>query len=130
MGRYNVDGIRKVLSRLVRVRSRETCNLPFYEKLGRISHPRSEQIAISPETVLVVEGAVALSLSDLVLGGRAHTFFVDIDEEVRRSRVMREYLRRGMDREAAARVYSSRQEDETPIMLASRASAEHCVRLN
>ena len=87
MGRYNVDGIRKVLSRLVRVRSRETCDLPFYEKLGRISHPRSEQIAISPETVLVVEGAVALSLSDLVLGGRAHTFFVDIDEEVRRSRV-------------------------------------------
>ena len=56
--------------------------------------------------------------------------FVDIDEEVRRSRVMREYLRRGMDREAAARIYSSRQEDETPIVLASRASAEHCVRLN
>jgi hypothetical protein len=65
----------------------------------------------------------------VVLGGRAHTFFVDIDEEVRRSRVMREYLRRGMDWGAAASIYSSRQEDETPIVLASRARAKHCVRL-
>ncbi|TIT01731.1 MAG: HAD-IIIA family hydrolase [Mesorhizobium sp.] len=129
MGRCNVDEIRKVLSRLVGVRSRETYELPFYEKLSRISHPRSERITISPETVLVVEGTVALSLSDVVLGGRAHTFFVDIDEEVRRSRVMREYLRRRMDWGTAASIYGSRQEDETPIVLASRARAKHCVRL-
>ncbi|WP_084804329.1 HAD-IIIA family hydrolase [Bradyrhizobium sp. NAS80.1] len=129
MGRYNVDEIRRVLSRMAGVRSRETCDLPFYEKLSRTSHPRSEQITISPETVLVVEGTVALSLSDAVLGGRSHTFFVDIDEEQRRSRVMREYLRRGMDREAAASIYSSRQKDEAPIVLASRASAKHRVRL-
>lgn len=129
LGRYNVDQIRRVLSRLAEVRSRETHDLPFYENLSRISHPRSEQITISPETVLVVEGTIALSLSDAVLGGRSHTFFVDVDEELRRTRVMREYLRRGMDRESAASIYSSRQEDETPIVLASRASAKHRVRL-
>ncbi|RUW74625.1 HAD-IIIA family hydrolase [Mesorhizobium sp. M4B.F.Ca.ET.215.01.1.1] len=129
MGRYDMNEIRKVLSRLVGVRSRETLDLPYYEKLSRISHPRSEKISISPETVLVVEGSVALSLSDVVLPGRAHTFFVDIDEELRRYRVTREYSRRGVDREAAARIYSSRQEDETPIVLASRARANHCVRL-
>ncbi|RWD37126.1 MAG: HAD-IIIA family hydrolase [Mesorhizobium sp.] len=129
MGRYNVDEIRKVLSRLVGVRSRETRDLPYYEKLSRISHPGSERITISPETVLVVEGTVALSLSDVVSRGRAHTFFVDIEEELRRCRVTREYLRRGVDREVAASTYSSRQEDETPIVLASRASAKHCVRL-
>ncbi|WP_246685929.1 HAD-IIIA family hydrolase [Mesorhizobium sp. B2-4-6] len=129
MGRYDMKEIRKVLSRLVSVRSRETLDLPYYEKLSRVSHPGSEKISISPETILVVEGAVALSLSDVVLPGRAHTFFVDIDEELRRYRVTREYSRRGVDREAAARIYSSRQEDETPIVLASRASANQCVRL-
>ncbi|ESY64280.1 HAD-IIIA family hydrolase [Mesorhizobium opportunistum] len=129
MGRYDMNEIRKVLSRLVGVRSPETHDLPYYEKLGRVSHPRAEKITISPETVLVVEGAVALSLSDMVLHGRAHTFFVDIDEELRRFRVTREYSRRGVDREAAASIYSSRQEDEAPIVLASRARAEHCIQL-
>ncbi|WP_140870502.1 HAD-IIIA family hydrolase [Mesorhizobium sp. B2-8-3] len=129
MGRYDVSEIRKVLSRLVGVRSRETHDLPYYEKLGRVSHPKSEKITISPETVLIVEGAVALSLSDVVLRSRAHTFFVDIDEELRRCRVTREYSRRGVDREAAASIYRSRQEDEAPIVLASRTSANHCVRL-
>ncbi|TPI63661.1 HAD-IIIA family hydrolase [Mesorhizobium sp. B3-1-7] len=129
MGRYDVSEIRKVLSRLVGVRSRETHDLPYYEKLGRVSHPKSEKITISPETVLIVEGAVALSLSDVVLPSRAHTFFVDIDEELRRCRVTREYSRRGVDREAAASIYRSRQEDEAPIVLASRTSANHCVRL-
>ncbi|MGX5800338.1 HAD-IIIA family hydrolase [Bradyrhizobium sp. Arg314] len=129
MGRYDLNEIRAVLSRLVGVRSREKHDLPYYEKLRRVSHSRSERITISPETVLVVEGAVAISLSDMVLRGRAHTFFVDVDEELRRYRVTREYSRRGLDQEAAARIYSSRQEDEAPIVLASRASADHCVRL-
>jgi histidinol-phosphate phosphatase family protein len=129
MGRYDMNEIRKVLSRLVGVRSPQTHDLPYYEKLSRVSHPRSEKITISPETVLVVEGAVALSLSDMVLHGRAHTFFVDIDEDLRRFRVTREYSRRGVDREAAASIYSSRQEDEAPIVLASRARAEHCIKL-
>ncbi|MDX8493036.1 HAD-IIIA family hydrolase [Mesorhizobium sp. VK22B] len=129
MGRYDLNEIRTVLTRLVGVRSRETHDLPYYEKLSRVSHPRSEKMTISPETVLIVEGAVALSLSDVVLRGRAHTFFVDIDEELRRYRVAREYSLRGLDREAASRIYSSRQEDEAPIVLASRAIADRCIRL-
>jgi histidinol-phosphate phosphatase family protein len=122
-GRFNVNEARKALGRLVGVRSRKT------HDLSRLSHPRSEKITISPETVLVVDGAIALSLSDVVLRGRAHTFFVDIDEELRRCRVTREYSRRGVGREGTASIYRSRQEDEAPIVLASRASANHCVRL-
>ncbi|WP_051442715.1 HAD-IIIA family hydrolase [Mesorhizobium sp. WSM3626] len=129
IGRYNVDEARKALGRLVGVHSRKTHDLPHYGQLSRLSHPRSEKITISPETVLVVDGAVALSLSDVVLRGRAHTFFVDIDEELRRCRVTREYSQRGVHRQGAASIYRSRQEDEAPIVLASRASANHCVQL-
>jgi histidinol-phosphate phosphatase family protein len=69
------------------------------------------RVALTPGTVIVWEGVIALALAER-LGRLADSLYVEADEAVRRTRVIAEYLRRGRTPEAAAQVYDSRLDDE------------------
>jgi histidinol-phosphate phosphatase family protein len=130
LGRYDMDAIKEMIERLTRAGSIETHSLPYYEKGSRTSFSDAETVVLPSNAVLVIEGTVALHFLELIPGGRAHAVFVDIDEEVRKKRVVREYILRGMTGDDAAAVYASRQKDEAPIILSSRAKAKHLIQLD
>jgi hypothetical protein len=44
-------------------------------------------------------------------------FFITINVGIRKRRVLREYLHRGLDKIEALNIYSSRLEDEVPLIM-------------
>ena len=62
---------------------------------------------------------------------RVHRVFVEADEPMRRARMVADYRRRtGASRAHAEAVYTSRESDETPIVLRSRQTASRVLRLD
>jgi len=82
------------------------------------------------ETVYIFEGTIALYFSKLIKEKKLKSFYLDIDEESRADRVVREYKIRGKDSEEALKIYNSRAIDETPLIVESRNWAQYYISLN
>jgi uridine kinase len=104
-----------------RTRSPLKVALPGYNKLKRVRLPAEDEIVIQPEDVVIVEGTVALELSNLFPA--SHKIYVEIDEQKRMNRVLREYRLRGLDEAASLAIYAAREKDETHVIRAHAASA-------
>lgn len=128
LGRYAIDEILILLSSLRQRTSVVSLELPAYDKLSRRRVP-GEWIEVGLKDVVIVEGTVALTLLDEVEGVVSHPWFVEIDEDERRQRVLKEYRRRGMEEHEAETIYVSRQQDEAPVILATAAVATERFRL-
>jgi pantothenate kinase len=97
--------------------------LPEYHKLQQSTIKTGESIVIQPKDILIVEGTIALTLAREVK--KIHRFFIEIDETVRRSRVIEEYLKRGKTQLQAESIYSERQIDESPVIMQSAYGSVH-----
>jgi len=117
-GRYDLAAFETLLGRLVARAGDVTISLPYYHKLERRRVNETETITILQRDVVIVEGTVALMLSN---PAPALRLYMEIDESERRQRVLREYVLRGLEQVEAESVYSARRTDETPLV---RASAE------
>lgn len=117
LGRYALDEIRSLLVSLVGRAHSVKLNLPIYDKITRQQVSAKESIVIGRNDVVIIEGTVALSLLDALPKTRAHDYFVEVDEEERHNRILKEYQLRGMSNEEAETIYRTRQEDETPFIL-------------
>lgn len=124
MGRYDLSVMQEVTDRhTLGSNSPLKLELPEYQKLEQRAFFKGDSILIHPEDVLIIEGTIALTLGWNC--DRVHRFFVDIDEFIRKQRVIREYLSRGRSQVEAEAIYAERQIDETPIVLRSSANAIH-----
>jgi histidinol-phosphate phosphatase family protein len=119
LGRYAVDEIRTLLVDLSKRSQSAELKLPVYDKINEQHVPRAETIPVGCRDVVIVEGTIALSLLDAIPRPNVHAWFVEIDEVERCRRVLREYRLRGLKDEEAESVYQARQEDETPVILAT-----------
>jgi uridine kinase len=97
-------------------------SLPGYQKMKRQQVKDIEVLDLRAEDVVIVEGVVALQLAEVI--ETDHCFFVDVNETVRRERMLREYAIRGYDRGAALDIYRKRIEDEVPIISQFKSVAE------
>ncbi|MHB8347765.1 MAG: HAD-IIIA family hydrolase [Acidiferrobacterales bacterium] len=97
--------------------------LPYYLRMSRKQIPDSAVLRLEPSDVVIIEGVVALYLARLVES--SHRIFVDVDEDTRKMRMMREYGLRG-ESAAAALIYGDRFAEEVPWV---EATAKHAVRL-
>lgn len=122
-GRYDLAAFETLLGRLAARSGEVTMSLPYYHKLERRRIEEAETITILQRDVVIVEGTVALMLSN---PAPALRLYVEIDESERHRRVLREYVLRGLKEDEAETVYSARKTDETPLV---RASAEGATRI-
>jgi histidinol-phosphate phosphatase family protein len=108
--KHNIDQLSMVISGLQNRKSVFFLNIPSYRKLSRKHLPNTMQLEIDPEDVIIIEGVIALHLADMFQ--EQNKIYVDIDELVRKQRVLNEYLMRGYTDELAIRIYNERFEEE------------------
>ncbi len=130
LGRYGLGEVHPLLAGLARRTGAVTVKAPLYDKIRRRRRDDMEFLEIGHRDVVIVDGTIALSLLDAVPAEISHAWFVEADEEERRLRVLREYELRGFIADEAEAVYRTRQEDETPIILAGAGSATQRIALH
>ena len=129
LGRYAVDEIQTLLIDLSKRSQSGEFKLPVYDKINQQHVPSDETILVGYKDVIIVEGTIALSLLDAIPRNIGHAWFVEIDEIERCRRVLRECWLRGLKDKEAESIYQARQEDETPVILATLKFATKRFRL-
>ena len=129
LGRYALEEIAKILMLLMRRTQSIELKLPSYDKITRQRVMNVETLRIDTTDVVIVEGTVALALLEVIPLNIVQTWFVEIEEHERKRRVFQEYQLRGMSLDEAESVYLARQEDETPVINATKDRATHCIYL-
>jgi histidinol-phosphate phosphatase family protein len=123
LGRYNVDEIARVVASLSDRGGNVDLSLPIYDRLARRRRDEVEPIRISRDDVVIFEGTVVLKVASQLQHWR-NLYYMETDEVLRKSRVLREYRLRGYTRKEAEAVYAARQLDETPTIVATAAIAQ------
>jgi histidinol-phosphate phosphatase family protein len=128
LGRYDLAAVAALIGQLVSRQAPLELSLPVYHKLELRRIEGAEHVEITPSTVIIFEGTVALTLTEKLPAGTP-TFYVEIDETERQRRVINEYLLRGKSRQEAEAIYLARQQDEVPVVSASAIVARHRITL-
>lgn len=123
MGRYDLSVILDLIKALKETNEKITLEVPKYDKLTQKIFYTGATVDIHPNNILIIEGVVALTLSEFISGSK--NYYIQIDENLRKSRVIDEYLSRGKTIEEATKIYLSRQVDEIPVILESSKNAIH-----
>jgi len=122
-GRYDLPAVSQLLQ--ARSSGMQQLELGVYHKLQRRQMESGIPITINSQDVIIVDGTIALELAHLFPD--AHRFFVEIAEDERKRRILKEYRLRGCNDEEAEFIYNSRQQDEVPYIFAGANGAN---RLN
>lgn len=116
LGRYDIDGIIEFINEIeTNNSSKFSLSLPFYDKKNKKSLPNFESININKDDVFILDGTIVFLL-DKKLRCNFFNYLIKIDEEIRKKRVIDEYLSRGLNSIESNEIYLSRQLDETPIL--------------
>ncbi|WP_255565199.1 HAD-IIIA family hydrolase [Methylovirgula sp. HY1] len=117
LGRYDMVALAAMVSHIAEANRDLELLIPAYDKVDRRCIDAIETLAIPAHAVIIIEGVVSLFVRSAAAARTSHAFFVEIDEDVRRDRITREYIRRGETREGAEAIYRTRQEDESLVVL-------------
>ena len=129
LGRYDVKAITNLLKACVNRHEPMTLAMPIYDKKARAAQAIKQSLTIGPQDVIIIEGVAAAALAPALDGAGVHTWFVEIDESVRKGRVLREYALRAKTLDEAVSIYEKRLLDENPIVLESRKNAQRTLDL-
>jgi D,D-heptose 1,7-bisphosphate phosphatase len=122
LGRFDLDAVAATFAQATTRRDGPMeIELPVFSLRTR-ERQTPMRIALTPDTVIVWEGVIALALAER-LGHLTDSLYVETDEAARRERVIAEYLRRGHTTQAAAQVYASRLNDEIRPLAEARSRA-------
>lgn len=122
LARHAVERLHSVVASMCDAETRPAqLGLPMYRKIAREHVPDAETIQLKSEDVVIFEGVVALHFAAAI--DAQHRFFVEIDEQERKRRVIREYQMRGFSSDAAKAVYTARLAEEVPWVAATGKQA-------
>jgi histidinol-phosphate phosphatase family protein len=115
-GRYDIDAINNVID-LIHNRSNGVLKLklPCYHKLTKKQILDVEEIFINKEDIIIFEGTIALQLLQNYIKSE-NMFFISLNEEKRKNRVIGEYILRNKQLDEAFNIYNQRQKDEVPFI--------------
>jgi uridine kinase len=131
LDRYNTLELNALLESLVNRQDERLIDIPIYSKRKQTSLHTFREL-ISPNDVLIVEGTIALDLLSAhssESNPSIHRWNVQVDEEMRKKRVISEYLLRGKSLSEAESIYTKRQIDETPFISAVKKKATKNIDL-
>lgn len=130
LGRYDFEALRKWVLCQLKDRSNEAIPIAYYDRKLKLPRKSAREQPIDSSRVMIVEGTLALLLADLIPKERSHVYFIEIDEDIRRERVINHYLLRGITAKQAQEVYLSRQADESPIITRNLPANTHHINLS
>ena len=115
-GRYDIDAINSVID-LIHKHSNGVLELklPCYHKLTKKQILDVEEIFINKEDIIIFEGTIALQLLQNIIKPE-NMFFISLNEEKRKNRVIGEYILRKKQLDEAFNIYNQRQKDEVPFI--------------
>ena len=123
MGRFDLTAIQGLIRDLKRTQQNFLLEIPEYNKFLQKKIYNGNVLDISPNDILIIEGVLALEFSNIVPG--AKKYYVQIDEALRKTRVVDEYLMRGYNKVEAEAIYLRRQLDEVPVIQMTSKNAIH-----
>lgn len=128
LGRYDLEKLGNFLSSLLERQHEMTIELPIYNKLklASIGHIKEK---LKPNTVVIVEGTIALMTGSELPQSLRHQWYVEVSEGLRKTRLLREYLLRGKTVNEAEQIYAARLADEFSVISQSRGNADHIIHL-
>jgi histidinol-phosphate phosphatase family protein len=130
LGRYDLKALRDWAHKLMNGPSGQVTPPEYYDRMYKLPRKAAREQAIDSSQAIIIEGTLALLLADLIPKGRSHFYFVELDEAIRRERVIDHYLSRGANAAQAQEVYLSRQLDEGPIITGNLPANTHHINLN
>ena len=114
--RYALNELEELI-RLLSDRGEETIiNVPFYNKVTKKRISNYEKISIMDSDIIIFEGTVALSLSNLVSCKKSISWYIELNEEVRRKRFFNEYKLRRFENNQIEMIYNERELDEHKLI--------------
>lgn len=126
LGRYDMAEAERKLHALVE--ERQSIVTPIYDEMTWTSVPDAVQIEADRRDVIIIEGCPALISPSLVAIAK-HRIFLECEEDARHRRFVAEYERRGMAAAEIESLYTTRNEDEVPLIRESAAVADHHILL-
>lgn len=130
IARYDLDGLKFWMHSLLGRKEEMEISIPFYDRKTKTLRAGERVKAIGPRDVIILEGTIALLMADSVKGSASHNYLIEENEDVRKIRVINQYLLRGDSRESSLSTYLSRQLDETPIIYKNIPPDTHKLSLH
>jgi D,D-heptose 1,7-bisphosphate phosphatase len=128
LARYDMARACDELLGVAAATTRTRLAVDVYHRGTRRMLGRRRELSIGAQDMLIVEGVPALL--DPVLGqAPAWRVFVDVDPALRRERFVVDYRSRGRSGDQIDALWTSREQDETPVVAASRHVADDVVTL-
>lgn len=121
-GRYDLQGIANFLSFIKEFEGK--IRIPLYNKLNKKIALSDHDYKVSRDSVVIIEGTIALNFVDLIPEELKRSIYLDVDETLRRNRFLREYLLRGLSWEEANSLYKSRLLDEFQLIAETSKNAD------
>jgi len=110
LGRHDIDALYQFINAIKNNPRPFSLELPAYKKNTREYFHNVETLFVENSDIVILEGVISLSLASLIPS--AFLVYVDINEEVRRQRILREYMLRGYEENEALQIYEQRLSDE------------------
>ena len=128
--RYDIVNIIKTFEKINALGDGQTItlNLPNYSKIHKQPLDLTEKVKISGVDLVIWEGVIANAISHRLSLDR-HSIYVEADEGMRRSRIIREYLRRGSSPTEIEELISQRNADEHFWVRTQKGGANEIVLL-
>jgi pantothenate kinase len=127
---FDALGFAALLERLRQPRPAEVVYAPAFRR--EIEEPVAGAIAVRPETLLVIVEGNYLLLDDgpwaRVAACLDETWYVDVDDDLRRERLVRRHVRFGRSAEAARAWVETTDEPNARRIAATRARAQWVLR--
>ena len=128
LARYDLDGVASLVQRLKHAPARIALDLPVYDPFTRNPIPAADSVSIGPGDMIIVEGVPALAHGPLRELADS-TLYVQAPEDLRRARIVRDYLTRGWSPEAIQEMLGMRDQDESPFIIHSSANVDYRIQL-
>lgn len=126
-GRYDCQSISDLINQLYLKDGEVDVYIPVYNKLTRDSSLLEHKKKITKGTIIILEGSIALSFSNLLPNEARKCFFLTIDESLRKKRFFETYKSRGLEDFDIEKFYLDRITDENEFIMKTQRYADWCL---
>ena len=127
LGRYQLDGLIQHAKQLVSSASRFEIEYPLHDrKLRQVK--KTQIVSVGPSDIVILEGVPAL-LDPSLLDLANLTIHVDVNDDVRKSRLQEEYSWREERQEDFMKKIMSREVDEVELVKSASHKADYLIKL-
>lgn len=126
LDRYDLSAISDIYFRINKGIDELQVKLPFYSRRKKNRTNLELTQTIGPKDIIIWEGVVAFELAKS-LNQQEFTFFIEVAEGIRKSRMQREYTVRGVQEQEFNEIYELREKTEHSIIKENKVNSRHII---